>query len=457
MPWVVRSASGFPAFLADVVNPRPSGSLWQKIRHENVDQENQSRKFILRLLIAGNPVVYFAHTLGWGSVMRQFDGAPLSNSDTSRPDIPSLHGLRGLAALIVFVSHFSNITDLWGGLLGSGAGQFGVMIFFTLSGFLMGYLYVTSELNGRRLLRYATSRIARILPLYFSIVLFCYLANEFGFFSATYRVTSDTILQHIFLIQGDSVLWTIPVEMVFYLFVAAFWFLAQRSLFYFWPVLAALIGASYIWYDTISWLPSSVDLFLGSFEFFAAGLALGILQTKISLDSHTTWIDGAFVLLLLALPMALPQVSLIVFGYGYVGDEAWNAWPNAVYCAALVGFAARSQWANLILGCRVMRFFGNISYGLYLSHMIILMSFIYLASNIALYFLICLFLTILTAWLLFVIVEMPARKSIRAVFLNSSAHSIISTGNVGALAADDSVSVLANGARREPSHSPIRI
>lgn len=51
---------------------------------------------------------------------------------------PELDGLRGLAAYIVLVSHASNMTGLWGTLLGNGAGQFGVMLFFVLSGFLMG-------------------------------------------------------------------------------------------------------------------------------------------------------------------------------------------------------------------------------------------------------------------------------------------------------------------------------
>jgi len=40
-----------------------------------------------------------------------------------------LDGLRGLAAIIVLVSHVSNETGLWGNLLGHGGGRIGVMIF----------------------------------------------------------------------------------------------------------------------------------------------------------------------------------------------------------------------------------------------------------------------------------------------------------------------------------------
>jgi peptidoglycan/LPS O-acetylase OafA/YrhL len=60
-------------------------------------------------------------------------------------EIRKLNTLRGLAALIVVISHFSNATNWLSGRLGKGAGQFGVMLFFILSGFLMSYLYMSKE------------------------------------------------------------------------------------------------------------------------------------------------------------------------------------------------------------------------------------------------------------------------------------------------------------------------
>jgi peptidoglycan/LPS O-acetylase OafA/YrhL len=47
---------------------------------------------------------------------------------------PTLDGLRGLAALLVVLSHFSNRTGMWGVRLGDGGGQIGVMLFFLVSG-----------------------------------------------------------------------------------------------------------------------------------------------------------------------------------------------------------------------------------------------------------------------------------------------------------------------------------
>ena len=51
-------------------------------------------------------------------------------------EIRKLNALRGLAAIIVFITHFSDITNWLDGALGGGSGAYGVMLFFLLSGFL---------------------------------------------------------------------------------------------------------------------------------------------------------------------------------------------------------------------------------------------------------------------------------------------------------------------------------
>ena len=42
-----------------------------------------------------------------------------------RMEIRKLNTLRGIAALIVLISHYSNATNLFHGVLGTGGGQFG--------------------------------------------------------------------------------------------------------------------------------------------------------------------------------------------------------------------------------------------------------------------------------------------------------------------------------------------
>jgi len=63
--------------------------------------------------------------------------------------IKSLDGLRGLAALIVVVSHFSFVVSRFAHGELKGAGHAGLMIFFVLSGFLMGHLYLDTPRPGK--------------------------------------------------------------------------------------------------------------------------------------------------------------------------------------------------------------------------------------------------------------------------------------------------------------------
>lgn len=139
--------------------------------------------------------------------------------------IRRLNTLRGAAALIVVVSHFSNATGAWGKLLGQGAGQLGVMLFFMLSGFLMSHLYWRREPSNRNLLRFFEARVARVLPLYIAVVLL-------SFFSGwPYDIaTGPALASHLLFLSGVSVLWTIPPEIQFYVLFGLAWrFLGRRS------------------------------------------------------------------------------------------------------------------------------------------------------------------------------------------------------------------------------------
>jgi hypothetical protein len=66
-----------------------------------------------------------------GNLLNHAKRLPVSAySDFKKVEIRKLNSLRGLAALIVVISHFSNHSHLFNGMLGQGAGQLGVMLFF---------------------------------------------------------------------------------------------------------------------------------------------------------------------------------------------------------------------------------------------------------------------------------------------------------------------------------------
>lgn len=117
--------------------------------------------------------------------------------------IQPLDGLRGFAALLVIAEH------TWHPFLG--AGRSGVMIFFSLSGFLLTRSFIDNPgrlFHAKNLTQYTQRRIERILPMYLFYLFLVYgLSYRFGDF-----------LLHAFFIKGLGHLWTIPQEMTFYLF-----------------------------------------------------------------------------------------------------------------------------------------------------------------------------------------------------------------------------------------------
>lgn len=116
--------------------------------------------------------------------------------------IAPLDGLRGVAALMVIVDH------TWPRYIGLGAS--GVLIFFSLSGFLLARPFVDAPakiLQHGFLLQYGRRRLQRILPMYYFYIFLTYVMS----------LHLDDAILHAFFLKGDGHLWPIPQEMLFYL------------------------------------------------------------------------------------------------------------------------------------------------------------------------------------------------------------------------------------------------
>ena len=145
-------------------------------------------------------------------------------------EIRKLNSLRAIAALIVFFTHFSDITNWLKGSLGGGSGAYGVMLFFLLSGFLMSYLYLDTSFCKANIQRYLLARVGRVLPLYLVIVFCSYLLTQSGY-DILYNIHDfNTLIGHLLFLQGESVLWSIPPEIQFYFLFVIFWlFVGNRK------------------------------------------------------------------------------------------------------------------------------------------------------------------------------------------------------------------------------------
>lgn len=112
-----------------------------------------------------------------------------------------LDGVRGVAALLVMALH--------DGLIARG-GHYGVLIFFTLSGFLLVQPFCKPDykLSIVGMTEFLLRRILRILPLYLFVI------ATFGWHRAHFDTT--WLIKHATFEWSNGILWTIRQELFFY-------------------------------------------------------------------------------------------------------------------------------------------------------------------------------------------------------------------------------------------------
>jgi peptidoglycan/LPS O-acetylase OafA/YrhL len=338
--------------------------------------------------------------------------------------IPALDGLRGLAALVVLASHVSNQVGLWGGLLGSGGGQIGVMIFFVLSGYLMGFLYLDRPFNLSEVWTYGVHRGARVLPLFYAVAISALLFREIGRLTGLPMEFYHTMSHSIFLltlIEGSDVFWTIPVEIHFYVVFVGLWVsysTVRRA------TIAAIIclGAALLLLNYYS--PFNETLIAGA-PFFFCGVLISRWK---AIRKHRMVLLSA--VSVASFPLALlmyPLITVAAFrqvGYSVAPLSDDQLWHNPVCLAAASGClvaALCSPIVSSILSSRAMMHLGKVSYGIYLLHMPVLLV-LYRATVLSQWPVVFLFATLLLSIVVATAAhqlwEAPARRNINRLLIS---------------------------------------
>ncbi|MET0333243.1 MAG: acyltransferase, partial [Rhizobacter sp.] len=140
--------------------------------------------------------------------------------------ILALNAVRGIAALMVVFSHLHEVGLYFGP---SHQGSLGVMVFFTLSGFLMGLLYLQQPTGFLEVSRYAVARFSRIAPPYLIVVVGSFLIYMWVDPKFPYAIDTHNLLRHLLFSGNVSVFWSIPPEVQFYALFIALWWAVQRA------------------------------------------------------------------------------------------------------------------------------------------------------------------------------------------------------------------------------------
>lgn len=350
---------------------------------------------------------------------------------TAEPmEIRKLNTLRGLAALIVLISHYSNESGLWGGYLGNGAGQFGVMIFFLLSSFLMAYLYLQLPPTIIAIKKYSVARIARVFPLFVVVVISSFVmqrAKPNVFSEFVYNINSfQSLFSHLLLLSGLNVLWTIPPEINFYILFAVAWCLRPRfgkTILYVSAIALSLYAVG-VWPGRIS------GNILGLEVDFATTMALpyfivgSLFGSVFRYWRPPTWLCSHwFVVPLLLIPLLYPRIFLQLFGKTH---EMWSE-PLILACISAIFFVVvfLVPSPNLFLENMIGDKIGAISYSLYLLHYPLLLCMKKLGyvsgfSGLVLF----LFFSIALSFLSFLFLEAPMRRKIKGFHLFSKSYKI---------------------------------
>jgi peptidoglycan/LPS O-acetylase OafA/YrhL len=190
--------------------------------------------------------------------------------------------LRGIAALLVCLYHFTNYTGIHGNLFEAGSlmqktgsfGYLGVFIFFVLSGFVIPLSLHSSNFKLKNFGGFLLKRYVRIeIPYLFSIGLI--LAVAFAFSVAnhvSFDFDAKRFASHLFYMVPftghewyNEIYWTLAIEMQFYILIAVVFVFLDKDYIIASLALLLLLLPGIFWNDN-----RFVTFFL---PFFVAGMA----------------------------------------------------------------------------------------------------------------------------------------------------------------------------------------
>lgn len=353
--------------------------------------------------------------------------------------LPALDGLRAVAALLVVITHAAYLTGFTvnGGLVGrlAGRGDFGVAIFFALSGFLLHHGLVADERDGRTDIRaYAVRRAARVLPAYWVTLAVVVVAAQ----PAARTALAQALAVQTYLPGADipsfSQSWSIPTELSFY-FVLPF---VVRLLGRVRPrhpdlPLALLAGSAVVATVLLAVLPVGVigqDVLVerwlpARWPNFAVGMVLAELvlnprgrfargARRLARDSVGCLLVAAAALLLATTPIAGPLTLGPISGVQLSVRLALSTVVAGFLLAPLV--LGRDDGYAAALGSTPARNVGTVSYGLFLWHLPVFSALFALTGaevftgGILPLLAVGLPVSLLLAWLSHVVVERPAMR-----------------------------------------------
>ncbi len=289
----------------------------------------------------------------------------------------SLQGMRGVAVVGVVLFHMASVEARYSGgdqLLPALVDffQLGVDLFFVISGFVMVIVTRGRHQDWVQGQRFVFNRLSRIYPnywLYYGITLAIYLAAP-GLVNSAHG--DSNLLMSFLLLPSDKVLlvmvaWSLVFELWFYLVFAVLLFVRESWLSWLlaiWAMVLVVFNGLAHWQD----YPQALRIMLHPYALeFIVGCAIAryfYSSRSAALPTPVVW-----TMLLTSVLVGLPLIA----GLGLYNTEGL---PRMLTVGLVFGALALSlallERRGLITVPRVLTHIGDMSYTVYLSHLLVL-------------------------------------------------------------------------------------
>lgn len=297
------------------------------------------------------------------------------------PHLPELDGVRGIAAVVVYLHHlcFTSLRgDGWGLPIlmmrdVSRYGSAGVDVFFVLSGFLITSLLIRDRESPAFYKDFYWKRALRILPLYIvcllGVLLFVPHTGGYVLLSALFIVN----FANVFHVTSSGPFWSLAIEEQFYLVWPTV--VRRRSVetLSHWAI-ALAAGCMLLRFACV---PTGHYNYLFTF-FRCDGLALGALIAcrfyRYQREGAPLSGDSRYFIASLGIGGLLFAVPLLIAPSRLALAAALQQTGVSLLCAGAVGLAIAYTGSPVMapLRSRLLTFFGLISYAFYMLHLYVM-------------------------------------------------------------------------------------
>jgi len=273
-------------------------------------------------------------------------------------------------------------------------GQHGVTFFFVLSGFLITFLLLKerNKTQNVQVKSFYWKRVVRIWPLYFLLLFIGLVLQPFfiEFLKLPYEMPyswSESILFFIAFLPGIITfyfgnhilepLWSIGVEEWFYLIWGPLLKFVPKDLWK-WIVFLLLLKLALNYFTSLTIFPPVIDYVIRMMRFealFIGGLFACTFFTTSNLQNKLSKIR------LVALLISILSCFLIIFNGSFfdqlllkinVEDKSLNLFICSIFFGLLIWSIAWKNMKTNFLDSPFMDYLGEISYGIYMYHLVVI-------------------------------------------------------------------------------------